>query len=186
MSRREPQRAPHERPSSSRSALQEALPLLNLRQRQLVQHCLQRLQRAERWRGDLPVLVLERCWLRLSAVAVEQLAAHLPPDCSPEAPELVRYRELLAAGHAPLVAEQLCWLDFGMEACREAQQRFWRHQELGNQGWTLTRYLEVVQQYRRRLLSAHPQPLPLLVRARQGEATASSHHQLHWLGAEHT
>lgn len=186
MSRREPQPPRRALPSEARLALQEALPTLTPRQRQLVGRCLQHLRSADGWQGSLPVLLLERCWLRLSAVSVEELAMRLPPDCSPEAPELVRYRDLLAAGHPPLEAEQICWLDFGMEACREAQQRFWRQQEQGNQGWTLTRYLEVVRQYRDRLEGGHPTPLPLLVLARQAEAGAGSDHQLHWLGAEHT
>lgn len=42
------------------------------------------------WSGELPVVVHERCWLRLRAVPVGQLARQWPPDCSAEAPELTR------------------------------------------------------------------------------------------------
>ena len=57
--------------------------------------------RSDHWHGGLPVLLLERCWLRLSRVSVEHLAQRLPPDCSQEAPELCLYRELVAAGRSP-------------------------------------------------------------------------------------
>lgn len=157
---------------------------MTARQRLLVRRSLERIGATRRWQGALPVLLLERCWLRLSAVGVSELALRLPPDCSREAPELVRYRQLLASGHAPFEAEQTCWLDFGMEACREAQHRFWQAQERGNHGWTLDRYLALLHHYRLRLEQRHPQPLPLLVLARASEPAADSSHRLIWLGPQ--
>lgn len=154
------------------------------RQRQLVRNCCDRISAATGWRGDLPVLLLDRCWLRLSQVPVEALSVRLPPDCSREAPELVRFRELLSGGLSALEAEQLCWLDFGMEACRQAQRRFWQGQERGNRGWTLERYLTLLQEYRKRLDQGSQRPLPLLVLARPGGAPADEEHRLVWLGAE--
>jgi hypothetical protein len=159
-------------------------PLITERHGLLLRQGLETIRSADRWDGALPVFLLERCWLRLSAVPVQELAARMPPDCSREAPELVQYRELLDQGYSAQQAEQLCWLDFGMEACRQAQLRFWQQQERGNRGWTLTTYLDLLQHYRRRVEAGSSRPLPLLVLARQGEPAASAHHQLIWLGPQ--
>lgn len=185
MSRHEPQDPQVSSPARlSRRSGEATLPGLTLRQQALVRRCCARIRAAGRWQEGLPVLLLERCWLRLSVVAIQELAQRLPPDCSREAPELVRYRELLAGGLGPLQAEQLCWQDFGMEACREAQQRFWLHQERGNHGWTLDRYLALLREYRQRLENHSARPLPLLVLARQGESARRSQHDLFWVGPE--
>ena len=66
-------------------------------------------QQERTWHGDLPVLLLDRCWLRLQVVTVQRLARTLPPDTSAEAPELVRYRTLLQQGHTELEAQEQCW-----------------------------------------------------------------------------
>jgi hypothetical protein len=145
-------------------------------------HWLAQVESADHWHGGLPVLLLERCWLRLTAVPVAQLAGQLPPDLSWDAPELVHYRQLLEQGVPPLSAEQLCWHEFGAEACHLAQQRLWRVQERGNQGWTLERYLELLRLYRQRLEQGSPRELPLLVLARPSEASQASLHELIWLG----
>lgn len=130
------------------------------------------------WHGDLPVALLERCWLRLELVAVQHLARRLPPDASAEAPELVRYRDLLALGLTPLEAQERCWHDFGLEACQQAQTRFWSQQDQGNHGWTLQRYLELIDAYRSRQGRRQARALPLLVLARVGSDEV---HTLHWL-----
>ena len=70
----------------------ELLDGLTSRQRSQIQAWAAELEAAPSWCGSLPVAVLERCWLRLRRVPVEQLATLLPPDASGEAPELVRYR----------------------------------------------------------------------------------------------
>jgi hypothetical protein len=142
------------------------------------------LRSSDHWHGGLPVLLLERCWLRLSRVSVEDLAQRLPPDCSQEAPELCRYRELVAAGRSPWEAERLCWEDFGAEACREALRKFWTAQERGTQGWTLETYLDLLQQYRQRFALEAPRPVPLLVLARRQGPLRHGRHRLLWLGPD--
>lgn len=140
------------------------------------------LQQEPTWSDSAPVLLLDRCWLRLSIQSLGGLAAHLPPDSSGEAPELARYRQLRAAGLEGWQAQQLCWEEFGAEACREAQSRFWHSQEQGNHGWTLERYLALRAEYRRRWHQQRPRPLPLLVLAREeGGQADGSEHQLVWL-----
>ena len=98
----------------------DALISLRPHQREDLQRRLALLQQEQRWHGGLPVLLLDRCWLRLDSVRIDQLASRLPPDSSREAPELALYRELLAAGQQGWQAQQQCWQEFGGEACREA------------------------------------------------------------------
>jgi hypothetical protein len=148
--------------------------------RQELTHRLDELQSADQWHGGLPVLLLDRCWLRLSSVRLEQLANRLPPDSSREAPELQRYRDLVAAGEPEWLAQQLCWEEFGSEACREALRRFWLAQEQATLGWSLDRYLALVHDYRRRFHTETPRSLPLMLLARAGERE----HRLHWLAPE--
>jgi hypothetical protein len=137
---------------------------------------------AQDWSESAPVLLLDRCWLRLSVLSLGALAIHLPPDSSSEAPELARYRQLRAAGFEGWQAQHLCWEEFGAEACREAQTRFWRAQERGNHGWTLERFLALRADYRQRWRSQRPRPLPLLVLAREGRGQGDGpEHQLFWL-----
>jgi hypothetical protein len=168
---------PGSRPSGT-----AAVSLLTSRQNAELDQWLDLLEASSHWHGQLPVLLLERCWLRLSAVRVEELARRLPPDSSWDAPELVLYRELVEQGHSPLAAEQLCWLEFGTEACRQAQLRLWGAQERGNQGWTLETYLQLLRDYRRRFETAMPRQLPLLVLARRDEGGRGAVHELVWLG----
>jgi len=151
--------------------------LLTPRLEQRLEQLLAQQQGAEGWSGDRPVLLLDRCWLKLRVVPVAQLAAALPPDSSAEAPELSRFRQLRAEGRDGLAAQEQCWREFGRRACTEALRRFWRAQEQGNHGWTFERYLELVEQYRRHLQAPGPRPLPLLVLARHGSGAP---HDLHW------
>ncbi|MCP9899229.1 hypothetical protein KBZ12_00830 [Cyanobium sp. Cruz CV13-4-11] len=151
---------------------------------QELRHALEELGSCDHWHGGLPVLLLERCWLRLSRVSVEHLAQRLPPDCSQEAPELCRYRELVAAGLSGWEAERVCWEDYGAEACREALRKYWSAQERGTQGWTLETYLDLLQQYRQRFALERPRPVPLLVLARREGAACLGRHRLLWLGPE--
>jgi len=155
----------------------ELRSLLTPRQRARTDQLLEQLQREERWHGDLPVLLLERCWLRLQVVSVQQLALRLPPDASGEAPELVRYRDLQRLGLSDLDAQERCWQEFGREACSEALRRFWQLQERGNHGWTLAAYLDLLARYRHQMSSPGLRPLPLLVLARKGSEET---HTLRW------
>ncbi|MEY4298112.1 MAG: hypothetical protein RLZZ423_1291 [Cyanobacteriota bacterium] len=155
----------------------ELQTLLTPRLQERVDALLLPLQAERQWHGELPVLLLDRCWLRLQVVPVRRLAQVLPPDASGEAPELVRYRELLRAGLDALQAQERCWQDFGREACSEALRRFWQMQGLGNHGWTLPTYLELLARYRRQLDSPGATPLPLLALARPGSREV---HAQHW------
>jgi hypothetical protein len=147
---------------------------------------LQSLRQARKWNGQLPVLLLNRCWLRLSVVPVERLALALPPDLSRDAPELAHYRSLIQAGHTAWQAQQLCWQEFGPEACQEALRTYWRSQESrAHGGWTLERYLDLLATYRQSFAIDHSRHLPLIVLARpagQGPPPASGEeHGLFWL-----
>jgi hypothetical protein len=158
------------------SAATESLFLME-GQWQQVRRAHDQLRQVDRWHGDLPVLLLERCWLRLTCVSVSELATRLPPDCTQEAPELRRYRELVDAGHNSWEAQRICWDDFGSEACRQALRQFWAAQERGHQGWTLQTYLQFLKDYRSQFSPGRQRSLPLMVLARSRQ----EHHQLHWL-----
>ena len=138
---------------------------------------LEQLQREPHWHGDLPVLLLERCWLRLQVVTVQELAQRLPPDASGDAPELVRYRALQNSGLSALEAQEQCWQEFGREACSQALRRFWQRQERGNHGWTLAAYLDLLARYREQMVIPNSRQIPLLVLARQGSEET---HILRW------
>lgn len=153
---------------------------LTPRQQALLGAWLAELVEAPRWDGQLPVALLEPCWLRLRRVAVERLAGLLPPDGSEAAPELVRFRQLREAGLDDWNAQQQCWQEFGCAAFQQAQRRFWERQEQGNHGWTLGRYLTLLEDYRRSLEPGGIRRLPLLVLAREGSNEA---HGLVWLPA---
>ena len=135
------------------------------------------LERADAWHGALPVAILDRCWLRLWAVPVDDLARELPPDASGEAPELVRYRELTRAGLGSWQAELLCWQEFGKEAWRQALRHHWRQLEEQPHQWDLNRYLALRRHYRHQF-SGEPRRLPLLVLGRRGSREP---HRVLWL-----
>jgi hypothetical protein len=159
----------------------EGTALFTPRQRLEVAQRLASLQCCRSWHGGVPVLLLERCWLRLTCVAVEDLARRLPPDVSREAPELERYRQLLSIGHPGWQAQQICWEEFGAQSCRQALVRYWEAQEKGGQGWTLNHYLDLLRDYRRNFEGQRPRPLPLLVLARAGQEHRGEAHRLVWL-----
>ena len=160
-------------------------PTLTPGQRLRAEVCLDEVGRASAWHGQLPVLLLNRCWLRLTVVPVERLALVLPPDLSRAAPELERYRALVEAGHSAWQAQQLCWLEFGAEACQQALRRFWTAQERHRGGWSLEHYLHLLNDYRERFASERPRPVPLIVLSRpsRGEQAPSAQdgHGLFWL-----
>ena len=155
----------------------ELLKTLTPRLQRRVDQLLLQQQEQHHWHGALPVLLLDRCWLRLQVVAVAELARVLPPDSSAEAPELVQFRDLLQQGLSRLEAQERCWQDFGREPCSQALRRFWQAQEQGNHGWTLGRYLHLVERYRQQLQAPGPTPLPMLILARAG---STDQHHLQW------
>jgi hypothetical protein len=151
---------------------------LTPRQRRLISEQWHGLQRQTSWHGRLPVLLLNRCWLRLEVVAVAELARLLPPDSTAEAPELARFRELRLDGIDAALAETFCWQEFGPEACQAALRRHWQARDRGNHGWTLAAYLAFLARYRAAFQRLGRRPLPLVVLARSSQPDP---HQLHWL-----
>ena len=155
----------------------ELVRVLTPRLQRQVDGLLSSQQQQTRWNGALPVLLLDRCWLQLQRLDVEDLARALPPDSSGDAPELVRFRELRQQGIEHLEAQEHCWQEFGRHSCSIALRRFWDAQEQGNHGWTLSAYLHLLERYRHLLEAEGPTPIPLLVLARR---SSGEHHRLHW------
>ena len=150
---------------------------LTSRQRQGLQSLLNDLRSSLTWSWQLPVLIRQRCWLRLETIQLSELHRWLPPDGCEDAPELARYRELVALGWSPLQAQEQCWQEFGDDDCRIALQRFWASQHDRKHDWTLQRYLAMVSRYRQSI-EAGVTTIPMLVLPRSGAATD---HQLHWV-----
>ena len=121
-----------------------ALTGLTERQQRGLIEVLDEVRRADGWSWQLPVLLRERCWLRLSRTPLTQLHRLLPPDGRDEAPELVHYRRLLNQGMDPLLAQQNCWHDFGIEDCQRALQDYWNSRDTTIHGWTAERYRQLV------------------------------------------
>jgi hypothetical protein len=140
------------------------------------------LEAAPGWHGNLPVALLERCWLRLRAVPVAGLAEAVPVDSSAEAPELLRWRQLVQDGSDPWSAQLVCWREFGAQACQQAQRRHWRQREQRSCGWTFAEYLTLLRDYRRGLALPDGRRLPVLVLRRPD---GDDRHTLHWLPCRH-
>jgi hypothetical protein len=175
-------------PTSNHSRGTAILTGLTPRQWQRLQQWQAELGAAQEWHGQLPVAVLDRCWLRLLRVPVDQLAIQLPPDASAEAPELVRYRHWLARGLTPWQAETLCWREFGSDACQQALRRHWQQREQDPRDWNLNRYLALVSGYREQFSGREERRLPLLVLGRVGTRDPHLLLWLHgsWLSMRHT
>ena len=129
------------------------------------------------WCLSSPVFLFDRCWLRLEKLRLDQLVQRLPPDNSSEAPELIKYYQLLAKGHDHLLAMQECWSEFGIEDFHRAIRHYWMWQDKGNNGWTFQRYLEVIGQYKKSFDQSSIS-IPLIILGRQ---KSSQHHMLAWI-----
>ncbi len=150
---------------------------LTRRQQMGLIEVLEEVRRADGWSWHLPVLLRERCWLRLSRTPLTELHRLLPPDGRDEAPELMQYRRLLQQGVDPLLAQQSCWHDFGMEDCQRALQDYWSSQDSTIHGWTSQRYRQLVSSYRERIERGIT-AVPMLVLARKNSV---EYHQLLWI-----
>ena len=137
---------------------------------------LDEVRRAECWSWQLPVLLRERCWLRLSRTPLTERHRWLPPDGRDEAPELVHYRRLLQQGMYPLLAQQSCWREFGIEDCQRALRDYWNSRDTAIQGGTAERYRQLVSSYRERIERGIT-VVPMLVLARKNSVEC---HQLLW------
>jgi len=150
---------------------------LTERQRRGLVEVLDEVRHAEGWSWQLPVLLRERCWLRLSRTPLTELHRLLPPDGRDEAPELMQYRRLLRQGVDPLLAQQHCWQDFGMEDCQRALQEYWTSRDSATHGWTAQCYRQLVSSYRERIERGIT-AVPMLVLARTNTVEC---HQLFWI-----
>lgn len=133
--------------------------------------------KARAWSWELPVLLRDRCWLRLDRIQLSQLMQHIPPDGHDEAPELAHYQRLIAEGSDPLLAQQSCWQEFGMEDCHRALHEYWQSRDNTNHGWTAQRYRQLVSLYRVQI-ERGVATVPMLVLARQ---ETTEEHQIHWV-----
>ena len=129
------------------------------------------------WSWKLPVLLRDRCWLRLTRIQLCELQRHLPPNGRDEAPELMHYRLLVAEGLDPLIAQQTCWQDFGAEDCQRALQDYWQSRTIPDHGWTAKRYRQLVSLYRENIERGIA-AVPMLVLARK---ESEDQHQLLWI-----
>ena len=100
------------------------------------------------WSLDLPVFLFNRCWFRLQKIKLYELSIKLLPDNSQEAPELIRYYELLRRGHDQTLAVQECWHEYGMEDFHRALRKSLESTNRGNNSWTFNKYMELMTQYR--------------------------------------
>ena len=151
---------------------------LTKRQQKGLIDVLDEVRRAEGWSWQLPVLLRERCWLKLHRTPLTELHRLLPPDGRDEAPELMQYRRLLQQGLDPLLAQQICWNDFGMEDCQRALQDYWSSRDTAiHHGWTAHRYRQLVSIYRERI-ERGTTAVPMLVLARKNSVEC---HQLFWI-----
>lgn len=168
-------------PSRLRRRTKQDNPLAGLTQAQGLglQRVLADVRDAEIWSMECPVLLRNRCWMRLDRIALRQLQAVLPADGRDEAPELMQYRRLVADGVDPLIAQQACWHDFGMEDCQRALRDYWHSQECNHHGWTASRYRQLVGAYRERF-ERGVLAVPMLV---LGRPESDELHQLHWINA---
>ena len=100
------------------------------------------------WSLSSPVFLFDRCWFRLEKFRLDELANRLPLDNSAEAPELIKYYQLLEKGHEHLMAMQECWAEFGIEEFHRAIRNYWYWQDKGNHGWTFQTYLNLLKKYK--------------------------------------
>ena len=133
--------------------------------------------KAKAWSWELPVLLRDRCWLRLDRIRLSELMRYIPPDGRDEAPELMHYQQLMAQGINPLLAQQNCWLEFGMEDCQRALHAYWQSRDRTNHGWSAQRYRQLVSIYRDQIERGLPS-VPMLILARR---ETDEEHQIHWI-----
>ena len=150
---------------------------LTFRQRQGLIDIVREVQFSDAWSWTFPVLLHDPSWLRLLRIDLSDLRRYLPPDGRDEAPELIRYRDLLHQGVDALLAEQQCWEEFGMADCQRALQRYWEGEEETVHGWTISRYLGLVSHYRHLFEHGHV-AVPMLVLAQKD---SRDDHELHWV-----
>ncbi len=146
------------------------------KQYQLIESSLKQLDGAT-WDFNLPVLILNRSWLRLEKIKLCDLSKRIPPDNSKEAPELVHYYQLIEKGRDPYLAVQECWWEFGMEDFHKALRNYWVNKERGNYDWTFKKYMSLTVKYKsyieRSIIS-----MPIII---LGNKSFNENHKIEWL-----
>ena len=129
------------------------------------------------WSLEHPVFIFDRPWLRLEKISVYELSNRLPPDNSSEAPELIKYHQLIQNGYERLIATQLCWMEFGMDDFYRAIRQYWHCNEFGNYGWTFNAYMYLFSKYKKSFDdSSILMPLIILGRDKNSE-----NHKVEWI-----
>ena len=134
----------------------------------------------ESWSWKLPVFLLNRCWLRLEKITINELSLYLPLDNSAEAPELKKYNERIKSGQDALLALQECWNEFGMEDFYRALRVSWDWKCIGNKGWTYKKYIAFINQYKKKV-DQQKLELPIIVLGRQNTKDT---HTIRWVKDE--
>ena len=114
------------------------------------------------------------------ALKLKELAIRLPPDLSNEAPEMLRYQQLIKEGKSLILASQQCWDEFGMEEFYRALRLSWQWQAFGNNGWTFKEYIFLIDQYKNKITREELE-VPLIVLGRQN---TKENHILKWINFE--
>ncbi len=131
----------------------------------------------EDWSFDLPVLLLDRPWLKLEKLSLAELFFRIPPDFSEELPEIIFYNELIKQGKTLLTAAQECWYEFGMEDFYRALRHRWTVVDCGNNGWTYKKYIALINQYQFNIEKAINK-IPLIILA---YPDSKENHKLLWI-----
>ncbi len=131
----------------------------------------------EIWSFDLPVLILDRCWLRLEKITLLELPTRLPPDLSHEAPEMLRYQKLIKEGKPLILAAQQCWDEYGMESFYLALRNCWLKDDIGNHGWTYKKYIKLIKTYKNNIRKSLI-TIPLIILAYHD---SRDNHKVFWI-----
>ncbi len=134
----------------------------------------------ESWSWQLPVFLLNRCWLRLEKIKINELALYLPLDNSAEAPELKKYNQRIISGQDSLLALQECWNEFGMEDFYRALRISWKWECIGNKGWTYQKYISFINQYKKKIIHKELE-VPIIVLGRE---SSKDNHKVRWIKDE--
>ncbi len=129
------------------------------------------------WSLNFPILMLDRSWLKLEKIPLADLAYKLPPDFSSEAPEIIRYHQLINEGNSLLIAAQKCWDEFGMDDFYRALRNCWRMDDLQNYGWTYKKYKKLISEYKHYIQSS-VKTIPLIALAQKD---SKENHEIIWI-----
>ena len=131
------------------------------------------------WSLEFPIFIFDRCWFKLNKIKIMDLYRNLKPDNSEEAPELIRYKQLINEGIDSIIAVQQCWHEYGMEDFHLALRKSWDWKGRGNNGWTFKTYINLITKYRS-LIESSNTSIPLIILAR----SSNDIHKIEWITQE--